>query len=86
LNYFPSAIAKEYNAQFTPPANISDKYGLYVVVCSAKIPDFQVIIGGKSFDIDPRDQLSPIGVKNDQGEDLCISSTQDGGGLAVFVL
>jgi len=82
----PSAIAKEYNAQFTPPANNSDKYGGYVVVCSAKAPHFQVIIGGKSFDIDPRDQLVPIGVKNDQGEDLCMSGTQDGDRLSVSIL
>jgi hypothetical protein len=81
FNYFPSAIAKEYNAKFEPAAINDDKYGAYVVVCSAKAPGFQVTIGGKSFDIDPRDQLAPLGVKNDQGEDLCFSGTQDVGPL-----
>jgi len=82
----PSAIAKEYNAKFKPAAtNVT--YGVYVVVCSAKAPDFQVIIGGKSFDIDPRDQLVPTGVKNNRGEELCYSGTQSGDpGPGVYIL
>lgn len=74
----PHAVAAKYNAAFVPPATNSDRYGGYVVVCGAKVPDFEVMIGGETFIIDARDQLLPLGVKNDRGQELCFSGTQDG--------
>jgi hypothetical protein len=78
----PSAVAAKFNAAFVPPATNSDEYGGYVVVCSAKVPDFKVTIGGKTFIIDARDQLLPFGAKNGKGQELCYSGTQDGDSLA----
>ena len=86
----PSAVAAKYNAAFIPPATPSDEYGgYYVVPCSAKVPPFEVTIGGKKFSIDAKDQLLPLDIKNDQGQDLCLTGTQDGdphGGGNIYTL
>jgi hypothetical protein len=79
LNFVPSAVAIKYNAEFVPPATKNQEAGgLYTTLCSARVPSFQVQIGGKSFRIDPTDQLLPAGLNNKQGEELCLSGTQDG--------
>lgn len=76
LNYIPTDAAVAYNAAFVPPAVNSDYWGGYVVVCKAKVPPFSVTIGGKAFNIDGRDQLLPLGVDDDNGNELCFSGTQ----------
>ncbi|KAF8322526.1 acid protease [Clavulina sp. PMI_390] len=78
LNYIPTDSAAAYNAAFKPPAKYSDDWGGYVVECDAKVPAFDVVIGGKSFSIDAKDQLLPLGVY-EHGKELCYSGTQDGG-------
>jgi hypothetical protein len=71
LNYLPPAIAKAYNAKFVPPATYDGVYQLYVVDCNATAPPFAVVIGGKKFTIDGRDNILPIDTT------FCISGTQN---------
>ncbi|KAJ7340019.1 aspartic peptidase domain-containing protein [Mycena albidolilacea] len=56
FNWVPTAVAAAYNALFTPPATLDDDL-MYVVPCNATAPAFAVVVGGKSFVIDPRDQV-----------------------------
>lgn len=78
LNYVPTAIAKAYNAQFKPAAKFVKDEDTYYVECDATVPSFEVVIGGKTFTIDGKDQISPAGTDSN-GKELCISGTQDGG-------
>jgi hypothetical protein len=78
LNYVPSAVAKAYNAKWVPPAKFVADEDTYYVNCNATAPAFSVVIGGKSFSIDGRDQVLPGGT-DEKGNLLCISGTQDGG-------
>ncbi|KAJ7277450.1 acid protease [Mycena rebaudengoi] len=73
LNLVPSHVARAYNAGF---GTLRD--GSYYVDCKAQAPPFTVVLGGKSFTIDGRDQIVPVG-KDAKGQDLCVSGTQDGG-------
>jgi hypothetical protein len=73
LNLVPSHVARAYNAGF---GTLRD--GSYYVDCKAQAPPFTVVLGGKSFTIDERDQIVPVG-KDAKGQDLCVSGTQDGG-------
>lgn len=77
LNILPPAIAKAYNAKFTPPASYDSDLELYYVDCNAKVPPFAVKIGGKTFTIDGRDQVVPNGIDGN-GKNVCISGTQPG--------
>lgn len=89
MNLLPDYVAAEYNAAFNPPAINLAKYGGYTVVCSAQVPYFEVVIGGETFAIDANDQLIPLAVRDEKGEDLCFSGTQNGdivGGGKVYVL
>ncbi|KAJ7780230.1 acid protease [Mycena maculata] len=78
LNYFPTKVAKAYNAGFVPKAKYNEDEGLYYVDCDATPPAFSVNLGGKLFPIDARDQILDAGT-DDAGKVLCISGTQDGG-------
>lgn len=78
LNYVPTALAKAYNAQFKPAATFVEDEDIYYVACNATTPKFDVVIGGKTFTIDAKDQIMPYGT-NEKGEEICISGTQDGG-------
>jgi len=78
LNFVPTDVAASYNAQFHPPAVLDTDADLYVVDCNAQVPEFNVIIGGKTFTIDGRDQILPAGT-DDNGNIICITGTQDGG-------
>ncbi|KAF7977109.1 hypothetical protein HWV62_4709 [Athelia sp. TMB] len=78
LNYVPTKLAKAYNAQFKPAAKFVKDEDTYYVQCNATVPKFDVVIGGKTFTIDAKDQILPSGT-NAKGEELCISGTQDGG-------
>jgi hypothetical protein len=72
-------VAAAYNAQFHPKAILDeDFFGFYVVDCNASVPDFGVVIGGKSFSVDAADQIIPAGT-DDSGNIICITGTQDGG-------
>ncbi|KAJ7894923.1 aspartic peptidase domain-containing protein [Mycena olivaceomarginata] len=77
FNWVPTTVAAAYNALFTPPATLDDDL-MYIVPCNATAPAFAVVVGGKSFVIDPRDQVVPIG-KDANGAPLCYSGTQDDG-------
>ncbi|KAF7971953.1 hypothetical protein HWV62_19417 [Athelia sp. TMB] len=80
VNWVPTELAKAYNAQFEPPATYDEDQGYYFVQCNATVPEFDVVIGGKTFTIDARDQiLRWLWNTNESGEELCISGTQDGG-------
>jgi hypothetical protein len=88
LNYLPNSVAKAFNAAFKPPATYVEDEGTYYVSCTAKAPAFSVVIGGKSFAIDGRDNILPVGT-DDNGKELCISGTQEGGSIAngdIFIL
>ncbi|KAJ7643179.1 acid protease [Mycena rosella] len=74
LNLMPSAVAQKYNAAF----NATWRDGQYYVDCAAKAPPFAVVLGGKTFTIDGRDQIVSFG-KDADGKEMCISGTQDGG-------
>ncbi|KAK7045280.1 acid protease [Favolaschia claudopus] len=78
LNFVPDPVAAAYNAQFKPAAVLDPDFDLFVVECNATVPDFAVVIGGKSFTIDPRDQILPAGT-DDNGTIICITGTQPGG-------
>lgn len=78
LNYVPTHLAKAYNAQFKPAAKFVEDEGAYYVACNATVPKFVVVIGGKTFTVDAKDQIVPSGTNN-KGEEVCISGTQDGG-------
>ncbi|KAJ7618179.1 aspartic peptidase domain-containing protein [Mycena polygramma] len=78
LNFVPTDVAAAYNALFTPPATLDEDFDLYVVACNATVPAFSVVIGGKSFTVDGRDQILPAGT-DDSGNIICITGTQDGG-------
>ncbi|KAJ6526493.1 acid protease [Mycena vulgaris] len=78
VNFFPSPVAAAYAAQFSPPAMVDPKSGLYTIACNAIVPDFAVTIGGKTFPIDKRDQILPTG-KDANNNTVCITGTQDGG-------
>ncbi|KAJ7107916.1 aspartic peptidase domain-containing protein [Mycena epipterygia] len=76
FNNVHTAVAAAYNAQFNPPATL-DATGTYVVACNATAPAFAVVLGGTSFEIDPRDQI--VVNKDANGTTFCVSGTQDGG-------
>jgi hypothetical protein len=78
LNTVPADVAAAYNAAFEPPATINKEIGYYATTCKATVPSMVVTIGGKHFTIDRRDQLQPLGVKNADGDDLCVTGTQVG--------
>ncbi|KAJ6536853.1 aspartic peptidase domain-containing protein [Mycena capillaripes] len=78
LNFVPTDVAAAYNAAFHPPAVFDEDFGLFVVDCNARVPVFGVVIGGKTFTIDGRDQIIPAGT-DDDGNIICITGTQDGG-------
>jgi hypothetical protein len=64
LNWVPTPVAKAYNALFSPPAILNDNF-MYVVDCNATAPAFAVVIGGKSFILDPHDQV--VAEKDEDG-------------------
>ncbi|KAK6969102.1 acid protease, partial [Favolaschia claudopus] len=75
-NEVPSRVAAAFNALFIPPATLNEN-SRYVVECNATAPTFTVVIGGKEFTVDPRDQI--IAGKDADGNKVCYSGTQDGG-------
>ncbi|KAF7362758.1 Acid protease [Mycena venus] len=78
LNLLPADVAAAYNAQFYPEAVLDPDFGVYIVDCNARVPDFSVVIGGKTFSIDARDQILPAST-DDEGNIICMTGTQDGG-------
>lgn len=78
LNYVPSSVAKAYNSKFVPAADFHEDEDTYYVECNATVPAFAVEIGGQNFTIDAKDQILLVGT-DDNGKELCISGTQDGG-------
>ncbi|KAF7317669.1 Acid protease [Mycena kentingensis (nom. inval.)] len=88
LNYLPSRMAAAYNALFVPRAQLDKESGIYVVDCASAAPEFSVVLGGKRFVVDVRDQVVYAG-SDENGEEVCISGTQDGGvdnGENIFIL
>jgi hypothetical protein len=79
LDYVPTQVADAFAAAFDPPAVFDNDFGLYVVVCTATVPEFTVNIGGVEFTVDPADNLLPLGISDDDGNALCGSGTTDGG-------
>ncbi|KAF5376833.1 hypothetical protein D9757_008895 [Collybiopsis confluens] len=79
LNYVPTNVANAFAAAFDPPAVFDDDFGVYVVVCSAKVPEFTVNIAGKVFTVDRADNLLPLGIQDGDGNDLCASGTSGRG-------
>ncbi|KAK7001699.1 acid protease [Favolaschia claudopus] len=83
LNLVPTDVARAYNKGWSTWRN-----GSYYVDCEAEAPPFSVTLGGKTFSIDPRDQVVYAG-KDEKGKELCVSGTQDGGpqlASSVFIL
>lgn len=72
-------VADAFAAAFDPPAVKDDDFGVYTVVCTATVPEFTVTIGGVTFTVDPADNLFPLGIQDDDGNELCASGTFDGG-------
>ena len=64
---------------------MNETLGFYIVDCNATAPPFSVVLGGKSFAIDPKDQIFDAGVDQD-GNPMCISGTTGGGAATFFVL
>ncbi|KAJ7159256.1 acid protease [Mycena crocata] len=78
LNLVPDDVAAGFAAQFKPPAQFNTEISLYLVDCKAKAPAFSAKIGGKTFRIDPRDQIVPLAT-DDQGNIHCGPATQPNG-------
>ena len=79
LNYIPTDAAAAYAAAFVPKAVNSDYWGGYIVECDAKVPEFEVVVGGVTFSVAAADQLLPLGETNKKGKEICFLGTQDGG-------
>jgi len=89
LDYVPTNVANAFAAAFDPPARMDEELGLYVVSCSATAPEFTVDIGGKTFTVDPADNLLPLGENDEEGNPLCVSGTVDNGPVEagnIFIL
>ncbi|EED14968.1 aspartic-type endopeptidase, putative [Talaromyces stipitatus ATCC 10500] len=76
LNYYPTSMANEINAAFSPPATYSADEGAYVVSCNATAPKHSITIGGTEFIINPLDMILNV------GNNTCISGIIDGGSNA----
>lgn len=76
FNYLPTALVEAYNSRFVPPANHDGNW--YFVNCNATAPIFEVRIGGIAFNIDPRDNIMPVGAYPN-GTIICSSGVLDGG-------
>jgi hypothetical protein len=79
LNLVPTDVAAAYNAAFDPPAVLDEDEGLFIVNCTAKVPEFLVKLGGKTFSVAAADQLLPLDETDANGNELCATGTQDGG-------
>ncbi|KAJ7619810.1 acid protease [Mycena polygramma] len=85
LNLVPTEVARAYNTGW---GDVVWRAGTYYVDCAAQAPPFAVVFGGKTFAIDPRDQVVWVG-KDTSGKDMCVSGMQDGGPVtmgSVFIL
>lgn len=78
LNYYPTSIAAEVNAAFSPAATYSEDEGAYVVDCDATAPAHGITIGGTTYIINPLDMILDAGT-DDSGNTVCISGIVDGG-------
>ena len=78
LNYLPPNVAQAYNSKFVPKAMYNATQHTYFVSCNATAPAFTVEIAGTKFTVDGQDQILPAGT-DDNGNEICISGTQDGG-------
>nr|GAT49690.1 acid protease [Mycena chlorophos] len=78
LDYVPTPVIKAFAKAFDPPATYSEEDELYLVDCTAKVPQFLVTIGGKEFSVDAKDQILPGGTDSN-GKEICFLGTQDGG-------
>lgn len=78
LNYYPTAIAEEVNAAFSPAATYSEDEGAYIVDCDATAPSHGITINGKTFYINALDMILDAGT-DDEGNTICISGIVDGG-------
>ncbi|CAK5277252.1 unnamed protein product [Mycena citricolor] len=78
VNYVATPVAAAYNALFVPPGAFDQELQSFVVPCNATAAVLNVVINGKRFEIDPRDQVVPL-QKGSDGKEICISGTQDGG-------
>ena len=78
LTYVPTGIADAVNALFDPPAVKNNGY--YAVNCSAKAPEFGVVIGAQTFYINGQDLMTPTSV-----DGTCASGISDAGsGMSVL--
>ncbi|KAJ7698049.1 aspartic peptidase domain-containing protein, partial [Mycena rosella] len=85
LNIVPTDVAAAYAAAFNSPAVLTSIPGTdlegFAVDCNAEAPEFLVPIGGKTFSIDPRDQIVSLG-EDDSRKIICASGTQPSSLLA----
>ena len=56
-NYVPENVADAVNYAFDPPPFYKDSSGDYIISCTSKPPTFGVVIGGKTFTVDPKDMI-----------------------------
>lgn len=62
LLYIPKQLAESVNAAYSPPAKYNKTYEAYTVDCKATPPSFGVVIGGKTFYLNPEDMFGgPLG-------------------------
>jgi len=78
----PTAHSNAVNKLFDPPAVWSDDLQGYVTSCKAKVPEFGIVIGGKTFYINPLDNLVPI-IGNSVN---CTTGIVDGGASGLQTL
>lgn len=78
-NYVPEAVADAFNYAFNPPPFYKDAQGDYIISCTSKPPTFGVVIGGKTFTVDPRDLII-----NEGGR--CISAIASTGASGTSIL
>ena len=78
-NYVPEAVADAVNYAFNPPPFYKSSAGDYIISCDSKPPTFGVVIGGKTFTVDPRDMII-----NEGGR--CISGVASTGATGTSIL
>lgn len=79
----PAAIAKQFNAQWSPPATLDRGGAGWVVDCNAKVPKFGVKIGGVMLYIESEDLMTPheVGMPGEKCQSAVQQNDFPGGGM-----
>lgn len=80
LVYLSDELAEAVAKAFDPPGGLDEGSKLYTIPCGAKAPIFGASIGGKLFNVNPKDMV----LQSD--ENTCMSSIQGNNGGPLWIL